>query len=1300
MGSSRRSDFECDSNWFFNPTRGKERSVTASRIKCAIIIAVMLAASLSVTPLQHLSPTGGENNATGSSPGWIPAIGANTPAKLPVSNQPNVPATSVKQTLFLLNNTLEAGNLIGGNGLTPADVLYVPSAGAVYISESASSFVTVLNATTLSQVAFIRVGNQPSEMAFDPENGCIYVANAMSSNVSVINTTTNKVVASIMVGSGDYYISYIPGDGNIFVSDEYANIVSVINPATNTILLNIAVGSYPTAIMYDPFTQHVYVVDYGSSNISAINMTYYYVDYSISLPNYPFDAVYAPANGNIYFTAVTPELVSVLNVTSRTVVANMTVGLDPAYIAYDPASGTVYVANSNSNNISVIDTSTNTVSASVNVGVNPAGMAVDAASGSLLIAESASNNISVVNTSTNQLTGSVRVGMTPVAVAFDVTNGQVYVANTITNNVSVVNASTGKAVSSVYVGGTPAGIACDPADSTIYVTNSGNSNVSVIDGSTNKVVATVPVGYEPHGIVFDPANGNIYVANVYSDDISVINTTTNTVTATIATGNYTVGLAYDPANGYIYASGQAIFGHGAVWAINTSSNAIVSMVNVGYGPGGMAYDPVSGYLYVANAGGYNVSVVNTVTNTVDRTVNVSSNPLSIVYDPADACVYAVNEYTGNISVIYTGTNSVVASVSVGNQPEALAYDSTSNYVYCANYGSGTLSTITSGTIQGYSVNVTESGLPAGTEWSAMVAGVDHSSNTQYISFYEFNGTYNYSVQSAGNYTASPSSGTLSVNGPGATLNVTFAIQVVYNATYQVTLVENGLPAGTSWYVNLSNGQNITVSASASTVVQEQNGTYGYIASSSNTSWTCPPGNFVVNGSAMTVQLYFATNEYTVTMTENGLPAGTVWYFNVTGGISVASGSSSASLQEQNGTYGYTVSSSDRTYAPSQASGTFTVNGLNITLTDSFVEVTYSVAFTESGLPSGIAWFVNITGGGSFSSSTSTISFAEPNGTYSYIIGTADNAYAANGGSFAVNGASVSAAAQFNPVTYSVRVSETGLPSGTEWWWNISGGSSFFSSGTSIQTSFSNGTYSFTASSANSQYSPSQPSGTFAVSGSPISLSVAFSSVAGGPPYATTFTEAGLPAGSEWFVNLTNGQSFSSTTSNIAFSEPNGSYRYIIGTNNTEFEAAGGVFNVTGAPATVAVYFSEVTYAVTFAETGLQAGTSWSATLNGVNKSSTSSTIVFAEPNGTYSYTIGQIGGYNESTTSGTLAVHGSSVSEPVSFTQQTGTQTHKNQTATGGGLLPVGDMLYLLTGIVLVVAVAGVAIALSRRKKS
>lgn len=74
-----------------------------------------------------------------------------------------------------------------------------------------------------------------------------------------------------------------------------------------------------------------------------------------------------------------------------------------------------------------------------------------------------------------------------------------------------------------------------------------------------------------------------------------------------------------------------------------------------------------------------------------------------------------------------------------------------------------------------------------------------------------------------------------------------------------------------------------------------------------------------------------------------------------------------------------------------------------------------------------------------------------------------------------------------------------------------------------------------------------------------------------------------------------------------------------------------------------------TYNVTFKEQGLSSGTEWSATLNGMTKDSTSSSIIFLETNGSYSFTIGSVSDYIASPSSGTVNVSGTNILRTITF---------------------------------------------------
>ena len=101
------------------------------------------------------------------------------------------------------------------------------------------------------------------------------------------------------------------------------------------------------------------------------------------------------------------------------------------------------------------------------------------------------------------------------------------------------------------------------------------------------------------------------------------------------------------------------------------------------------------------------------------------------------------------------------------------------------------------------------------------------------------------------------------------------------------------------------------------------------------------------------------------------------------GPPLLSRTTTASIREDNGSYAYSVATSDKTYtAPS---GTLVVHGLGHSLDIEFSRVTYTATFTRSGLPSGTSWSVTVNG--TSKTGTSSIAFAGlPNGTDPFSVG--------------------------------------------------------------------------------------------------------------------------------------------------------------------------------------------------------------------------------------------------------------------------------------------------------------------------
>ena len=535
--------------------------------------------------------------------------------------------------------------------------------------------------------------------------------------------------------------------------------------------------------------------------------------------------------------------------------------------------------------------------------------------------------------------------------------------------------------------------------------------------------------------------------------------------------------------------------------------------------------------------------VNTTSTLSNGTVRICYNNRSVtsstvmLYWNGTAWNYALNEsikgttICGSIPIIYLkGTPLIVGTVYAAPPPPP-----------------------------SYPVIFAESGLPSGTPWSVTLNGQLLSSSGTQIYFSESSGTYPFTVGSVDGYVATPSSGSVTVNGAAVLVNITFSPRM-----YPIEFVELGLPTGALWNVSLNSYTKNSTTGSIS--FSEPNGSYSFTVGIHNGYRASPYSSTVnVTGANVTVHISFSIVTYPVTFSESGLPSGVIWSVEISG-LSLQTNSTSMTFNVSNGTHPFTVSAPG--WRPSPSSAMITVNGTPVKEAIAFALATYSINFTETGLPSGTAWSVTFNGTAS-SSSASNISFTAPNGTYSYEVAhVAGYSSSLSSGNITVNGSSVRAEILFSPVTYGVTFTESGLPSGAAWYVNVSGQpSSGPQTSSSYSSSLPNGSYKFTVFTPDKEYKPSY-SGSFSVKGKAVSLSILFSLVT----YSVTFTETGLPSGTLWNFTI-NGTVEQSSGNQLTIPLPNGSYPFTIG------ESSG--FSSVPASGTVAVNGKNVSESVSF-----------------------------------------------------------------------------------------------------------------------
>ncbi len=357
-----------------------------------------------------------------------------------------------------------------------------------------------------------------------------------------------------------------------------------------------------------------------------------------------------------------------------------------------------------------------------------------------------------------------------------------------------------------------------------------------------------------------------------------------------------------------------------------------------------------------------------------------------------------------------------------------------------------------------SLEVRETGLPAGTVWGLELASLGPvSSGTDLLSTVVPLGPLPFTAL------APPGYGVARVVGPGpagyAELNVTGATELtVAFGTFQTVTFEvgvlpawPGLPSNTTWGLDLTPALSggppavaSTTNGSSVTFDLVRGAEYRFDVQRPDTETVLGgKGTLVVPAAASTHIVRFRPDTVAVRFVEAGLPARTNWSVTLTpispagSPVTVSGTTATLGFTLLNGTYAVAYESfADRSRLTGPTSLTVAAPRSQT------IDVRYAqsrIVFVESGLPSGTAWGVNLTGpwNASVTSTVGSLAVALMNGTYNVSFW-AEHDYTLE----ATTTVNVTAPHAGTVVAHYLQsrvvVQEVGLAAGTVWGVNLTG----------------------------------------------------------------------------------------------------------------------------------------------------------------------------------------------------------------------------------------------------------------------
>ncbi|MGC2636371.1 MAG: YncE family protein [Acidobacteriaceae bacterium] len=299
-----------------------------------------------------------------------------------------------------------------------------------WITNGGSNSVSVIDLVNM-QAGVIAVGQNPSAIAVNPQSDEVYVANTGSSSVSVIDARTNRVTATIAVHREPASIDVDSQGERAYVANAGSNNVSVIDLKIWREIAAVGVGEEPDAARISPDGDTLVVANRGSGSVSVIDTKTLKLRAVFSGCAQAADTVILPDSSRAFVACTGGHQVMAIGLARPTsqlpneradhLLDLLDVGDTPVHLALKPDGGEIFVSNFGGDTVSEIATGTDEVGGAYVLGEHPLGSVVSADNSTLWVSNFDANTVAAYSIDDGQLihTTSVGEGPGPLALSSD-----------------------------------------------------------------------------------------------------------------------------------------------------------------------------------------------------------------------------------------------------------------------------------------------------------------------------------------------------------------------------------------------------------------------------------------------------------------------------------------------------------------------------------------------------------------------------------------------------------------------------------------------------------------------------------------------------------------------------------------------------------------------------------------------------------------------------------------------------------------------------------------------------------------
>lgn len=198
----------------------------------------------------------------------------------------------------------------------PKGVAALAQGKLLYVSESATNQVAVLELPSGRVLLRTKVPAGPGRLAVTPSGSHLLVLNATAGLLTLINTANQRMIAAIPIGSAPGFMTVSKDSQLAFVASKGTNSVSVVDLAKKAVVHKFATGSAPTGVALNREETKLFVANAKENTIWVFDLKTKAKVEEVKLPldlDFPGEITLMPDGERLLVSSEATDTVGILN---------------------------------------------------------------------------------------------------------------------------------------------------------------------------------------------------------------------------------------------------------------------------------------------------------------------------------------------------------------------------------------------------------------------------------------------------------------------------------------------------------------------------------------------------------------------------------------------------------------------------------------------------------------------------------------------------------------------------------------------------------------------------------------------------------------------------------------------------------------------------------------------------------------------------------------------------------------------------------------------------------------------------